>query len=72
MIFFERGYHKYLEAFPALSGGLSAGWRINLGNYWYIEPAGRVGYPHIWGASLTVGIRFKNQKTNIDEQKNGI
>jgi len=70
VIFFERGYHKYLEAFPALSGGLSAGWRINLGDYCYVEPAGRAGYPHIWGASITVGIRFKAPKTTIDEQKN--
>jgi len=70
VIFFERGYHKYLESFPALSGGLSAGWRINLGDYCYIEPAGRAGYPHIWGASITIGIRFKAQKTTIDEQKN--
>jgi len=70
VIFFERGYHEYLEAFPAPSGGLSAGWRINLGNYMYIEPAGRAGYPHIWGASITIGVRFKNQKTTIDEIKN--
>jgi len=70
VVFFERGYHKYLEAFPALSGGMSAGWRINLGDYCYIEPAGRAGYPHIWGASITVGIRFKAPKTTIDEQKN--
>jgi hypothetical protein len=67
VIFFERGYHEYLEAFPALSGGLSVGWRLNIGNYMYIEPAGRAGYPHIWGASITIGIRFKNKNISKDE-----
>jgi len=70
VIFFERGYHKYLEAFPAFSGGLSVGCRFNLGNYMYIDTAGRVGYPHIWGTSVMLGVRFKNQKINSDEKKN--
>ena len=67
VIFFERSYHKYLEAFPALTGGLSAGWHFSFGNNWYIEPAARAGYPHIWGFSITAGIRFKSPA--IDEQK---
>jgi len=61
VIFFERGYHQYLEAFPVFSGGLSVGWHFNLGEHWYLEPAARTGYPHIWGASITTGIRFKSK-----------
>jgi len=70
VLFFERGYHKYLEAFPALSGGLSVGWRFNLGEHWYLEPAARTGYPHIWGFSITTGIRFKSKMITIDDPKN--
>jgi len=65
---------------PVFSGGLSVGWRFlfprknNSSQIWYIEPAARVGYPHLWGVNVTVGIRFKsigeNQKTIVDEQKN--
>jgi len=66
VILFERGYHKYLEAFPAFSGGLSVGWHFNLGEHWYIEPAARTGYPHIWGFSITTGIRFKSKVAKND------
>jgi outer membrane protein OmpA-like peptidoglycan-associated protein len=69
VVFFERGYHENLEAFPAFSAGLSVGWRFNLGEHWYVEPATRAGYPHIWGFGVTVGIRFKTQRTVISEQK---
>ena len=60
IILFE---HK--EAFPAFSGGLSAGWRFNFGNYWYVEPALRLGTPHIWGIGLTAGIRFNNKPVEV-------
>jgi len=69
VIFFESGYNENLEAFPAFSGGLAAGWRFNLAENWYVEPAARIGYPHVWGFSVTAGIRFKNQKTTIKEQE---
>ncbi|MCL1958278.1 MAG: OmpA family protein, partial [Spirochaetes bacterium] len=64
------GYHENLEAFPSFAGGLSVGWRFNLGEHWYLEPAARGGYPHIWGFSVTVGIRYGNKKVikkEIDE-----
>jgi outer membrane protein OmpA-like peptidoglycan-associated protein len=70
MVFFERGYHRFLEAFPAFSGGLSAGWRFTLGKRWYVEPAARFGYPHIWGLNVMAGFRFKTeQKIIVIEQK---
>jgi outer membrane protein OmpA-like peptidoglycan-associated protein len=69
-VFFERGSDKNTEISPSFIGGLSAGWRINLGERWYVEPAARVGYPHVWGFSVTAGIRFKkeNQNTIVYEQ----
>ena len=39
-------------------GGLSAGWRFPLGKHWYIEPGIRGGYPYMYGAGLSAGIRF--------------
>jgi len=76
VVYFERGYHENLEAFPAFSGGASVGWRFSLGDNWYLEPAARGGYPHIWGFGVTVGIRFKgsggNQTTVVGEQKKEI
>jgi len=38
--------------------GLSAGWRFPLGTQWYIEPAIHGGYPYIFGAGLSAGMRF--------------
>jgi len=38
--------------------GLSAGWRFPLGTRWFIEPAVRGGYPYIFGAGLSAGMRF--------------
>ena len=53
VVFFEYG-----KAYPAPLGGVSAGWRFNLAKNWYLEPAFRTGYPFIWGASLSTGLRF--------------
>jgi len=63
-VLFERSYSEKLETFPAFSSGLSVGWRFNLGERWYIEPVARGGYPHIWGGSLSAGIRFKSEGGN--------
>jgi outer membrane protein OmpA-like peptidoglycan-associated protein len=71
-VLLERGYSENPEVFPAFSGGLSIGWRFNLGEHWYIEPAARGGYPHIWGGSLTAGIRFKWEGGNKTAAKKEI
>jgi hypothetical protein len=68
VVLFERGYSEKPEAFPAFSGGLSIGWRFNLGEKWYIEPAARGGYPHIWGGGITAGIRFEKRKAAVSEK----
>jgi len=67
VVFFERVNNKNTEISPSFIGGLSAGWRINLGERWYAEPAVRVGYPHVWGFSVTAGIRFKKEKPIVYE-----
>jgi outer membrane protein OmpA-like peptidoglycan-associated protein len=72
VILLESGYHTNLEAFPSFSGGLSVGWRFNIGDCWFVEPVGRVGYPHIWGGGITAGIRYGNQKPVVVEQKEEI
>ena len=52
VLFFEHG-----DVFPALLGGISTGWRLNLAGNWYIEPQLRGGYPFLWGLGVTVGLR---------------
>ena len=59
IVFFEYG-----NVFPAFSGGLAFGWRFNFGEKWFLEPALRIGYPHIWGLSVTGGLRFPIQSKN--------
>ena len=51
--------YKKLETLDHFApvAGLSAGWRFPLGR-WYIEPVIRGGYPYIFGAGLSAGIRF--------------
>jgi hypothetical protein len=44
------------RSFPAFLGGLTAGWRYDVGNTWYIEPFARGGYPFIWGVGIQAGI----------------
>ena len=46
------------ENFPMFSGSGSLGWRFSFGRSLYAEPVFRAGYPFIWGAGLTIGIRF--------------
>jgi len=55
---FGIGQFLALEWGVSLVGGISAGWRYPLGAYFYVEPVIRGGYPYIFGASLTAGIRF--------------
>jgi len=52
VVYFENG-----GSYPAVSGGLSVGWRFDFPNY-HIEPAVRFGYPHMWGAGIMVGYKF--------------
>ena len=58
-IYFEREENF---SFPARIGmvnaGMALGWRFLLGNYFFIEPSIRGGYPYIAGASLSAGVRF--------------
>jgi len=72
VILFERGYDANPEVFPSFSGGLSIGWRFNLGERWFVEPAVRGGYPHIWGINITAGIRYGDRKEVVIEQKEEI
>jgi hypothetical protein len=51
-VFFEREKIR-----PALLGGITAGIRISLEN-WYVEPYVRTGYPFIAGTGLSAGYRF--------------
>ena len=42
----------------ACSAGLLCGWRIPVGNVFYIEPVVRGGYPYIVSGGLSLGFRF--------------
>jgi len=39
-------------------GGLRAGYRLPLGDMFFIEPFGRVGYPFMFGIGALAGVRF--------------
>jgi len=41
-----------------ISAGLCLGWRFIVSNRWFIEPSVRGGYPYLYGASISAGIRF--------------
>jgi len=45
------------------SAGITTGCRINMKNFFYIEPALRLGYPFLWGAGITAGFRFQRGKS---------
>jgi DNA replication protein DnaC len=73
--------YEFGEAFPTFSAGTSLGWRHAVSRNWYVKPAVRLGYPHIWGLDITAGYRFRIKERNnknyeieklveIEEQKN--
>ncbi len=41
-----------------LTAGLTLGWRFLLGRYFYFEPSISGGYPYIFGAGLSAGVKF--------------
>jgi hypothetical protein len=43
---------------PMFLGGLRAGLRLPLGEKFFIEPFGRIGYPFAFGAGALAGIKF--------------
>jgi len=51
--------HERLSNHLLPVAGLSAGWRFPLGTNFFLEPAVRGGWPYIFGASLSAGMRFQ-------------
>ena len=51
--FFEQN-----ETFISISAGISAGWRYELNQRFYVEPTLRFGYPFMWGAGVIAGIQI--------------
>ena len=43
---------------PLFMGGLRGGLRLPLGDRFFVEPFGRVGYPFMFGVGALAGIRF--------------
>jgi len=41
-----------------ISAGLSFGWRFIFSDRFFVEPAIRGGYPYLFGATVSAGIRF--------------
>jgi len=58
-----RGWDNVFDDVTRTRGSLLAdaalGVTIPLSERWHIEPLIRGGYPHIWGASITAGYKFK-------------
>jgi len=42
----------------SVAAGIKAGWRFVLADMVFIEPSVRGGYPYLFGAALTAGLRF--------------
>jgi hypothetical protein len=42
---------------PLFDGGLRVGFRIPVGERYYIEPYGRGGYPFVFGIGVMVGVK---------------
>ena len=43
---------------PLFMGGFRAGFRLPLGDMFFVEPFGRFGYPFMFGVGAMAGIRF--------------
>jgi len=47
---------------PAITGAMTAGfclgWRFLFNDKWFLEPAARGGYPYMFGAGLSAGVRL--------------
>ena len=46
------------DIIPLFMGGLRAGFRLPLGDMFFIEPYGRLGYPFMFGIGALVGVRL--------------
>jgi len=44
--------------FGMISAGLSFGWRFIFVDRWFVEPSVRGGYPYLFGAGVSAGVRF--------------
>ena len=49
--FFEDG-----DSYPSILGGIGAGWRLVLGERFYLEPSVRGGYPFVWAGGIMFGV----------------
>lgn len=57
--FFAKNYSlAFPSEFGVVSAGLSLGWRFLIGQYFFIEPTVRGGYPYIVGGGLFAGFHF--------------
>jgi hypothetical protein len=61
-------FFKDNDSSPSFLGALAAGWRINMGKNFFIEPVVRGGYPFLWSAGVTIGISFNG----IDQVENKV
>ena len=52
----------FRDKFPMFLGGLRAGYRLPLGQSFFIEPYVRGGYPFVFGIGVLAGIRFWDNK----------
>jgi hypothetical protein len=43
---------------PLFNGGLKGGFRLPLGDTFFIEPYGRIGYPFAFGIGVAAGVKF--------------
>jgi len=60
------------ESVTLFEAGLRAGFRMPLGDSFYIEPYGRFGYPYFMGAGVLAGMRFQtssNSSNNRSERR---
>ena len=52
-------FWEFDDIIPIYAGALAIGWRFQFSSGWYLELAGRFGYPFMWSAGLATGFQFK-------------
>jgi len=62
-----------IENFALFESGLRAGFRLPIGDSFYIEPYGRFGYPYFFGIGVLAGMRFQlgGPKPSNNQNDNG-
>jgi len=58
VLFFKENEFTFPANLGIISAGLSLGWRFSLGEWWFVEPSVRAGYPYLVGGGISFGFHY--------------